>query len=350
MRHSRGPWFPAFAEKAKQVAGAMAVTLLLATGTTITPGFAADVAPKPLFRDPTFDGAADASIIYDRKAGDWVMFYTNRRANLKEAEGVEWVHGTRIGMARSKDGGNTWTYEGTADIRYGDAADITHWAPNVEEIDGTYHMWLTIVPGIFKDWNAPREIIHLTSKDLKRWDFADKLNLGSDRVIDAAVHALPGGGWRLWYKDERDGSSTHYADSQDLKTWTHGGVAVKQRGEGPQIIEWKGYYWLIMDAWAGLGVYRSKDLTNWEHQPYNLLEQPGTALTDRAKGGHPDVLVSDDRAFLFYFVQQEGEPEQAKDPTWKRRSVIQVVELKEKDGWLTADREQPTSVKLVPPQ
>jgi hypothetical protein len=61
------------------------------------------------------------------------------------------------------------------------------------------------------------------------------------------------------------------------------------------------------------------------------------------------VLVSGDRAYLYYFVQQEGEPEAATDPTWKRRSVIQVVELKEKDGWLTADREAATAVKLVPP-
>lgn len=327
----------------------MIVFVLTALLLLPTPSLAADTAPKPLFRDPIFDGAADASIIYDRQAGDWVMFYTNRRATLPDTQGVAWVHGTAIGMARSKDGGNTWTYQGTADIRYGTGQPVTFWAPNVERIGDTYHMWLTIVPGIFKDWNAPREIIHLTSKDLKRWDFADKLNLGSDRVIDAAVHPLPGGGWRLWYKDERDGSSTHYADSHDLKSWTQGGIAVKQRGEGPQIIEWKGCYWLILDAWSGLGVYRSTDLTNWEHQPYNLLEQPGTALTDRAKGGHPDVLVSGDRAYLYYFVQQEGEPEAATDPTWKRRSVIQVVELKEKDGWLTADREAATAVKLVPP-
>ncbi|WP_207762557.1 family 43 glycosylhydrolase [Niveispirillum lacus] len=312
-----------------------------------TPTFAD--APKPLYRDPVFDGAADASLVYDPAGQQWVMFYTNRRATLADAQGVEWVHGTRIGRAVSKDGGKSWTYDGTADIRYGSGEGITYWAPNVEYIGGQWHMFLTIVPGVFKDWNASREIVHLTSRDLKVWDFAGKVDLGSDRVIDAAVHPLPGGGWRLWYKDERDGSSTHYADSQDLKTWTHGGVAVKTRGEGPQIIEWQGWYWLILDAWDGLGVYRSKDLTTWEHQPYNLLKQPGRALTDRAKGGHADVVVSGDRAFLFYFVQQGGEPEAASDPTWQRRSVIQVAELGFKDGWLTADREQPVDVRLLPP-
>lgn len=321
------------------------VALLLAV--IATPSFAE--APKPLFRDPVFDGAADASLVYDPAGQQWVMFYTNRRATLAGAQGVEWVHGTRIGRAVSKDGGNSWTYDGTADIRYGSGENITYWAPNVEYIGGQWHMFLTIVPGVFKDWNASREIVHLISRDLKVWNFAGKVDLGSDRVIDAAVHPLPGGGWRLWYKDERDGSATHYADSKDLKVWTHGGVAVKTRGEGPQIIEWQGWYWLIMDAWDGLGVYRSKDLTNWEHQPDNLLKQPGSALTDRAKGGHPDVVVSGGRAFLFYFVQQGGEPEAASDPTWQRRSVIQVAELRFKDGWLTADREAPVDVRLLPP-
>jgi len=44
---------------------------------------AADVAPKPVFRDPVYDGAADVSIVYDRGARLWKMFYTNRRATMK---------------------------------------------------------------------------------------------------------------------------------------------------------------------------------------------------------------------------------------------------------------------------
>ena len=62
------------------------------------------VAPKPLLRDPVHDGAADASTVYDRKSGEWVMFYTNRRADLRQedAKDVRWVHGTAIGTARSR--------------------------------------------------------------------------------------------------------------------------------------------------------------------------------------------------------------------------------------------------------
>jgi hypothetical protein len=36
--------------------------------------------PKPLYRDPVTDGAADVSIVFDQARHEWVMFYTNRRA------------------------------------------------------------------------------------------------------------------------------------------------------------------------------------------------------------------------------------------------------------------------------
>lgn len=65
-----------------------------------------ETAPKPLYRDPVYDGAADVSSIYDRAQHRWVMFYTNRRATLKlpDSKDVSWVHGTPIGMAISKNG------------------------------------------------------------------------------------------------------------------------------------------------------------------------------------------------------------------------------------------------------
>ena len=62
---------------------------------------AAAAAPVPLWRDPVHDGAADASTVRDPATGEWVMFYTNRRANLTVADekDVSWVHGTAIGIA-----------------------------------------------------------------------------------------------------------------------------------------------------------------------------------------------------------------------------------------------------------
>ena len=127
------------------------------------------VAPRPLYRDSVHDGAADASTVYDKATGEWVMFYTNRRADLPRADDkdVRWVHGTAIGTARSKDGAH-WRYSGTAAIPER-CTGATLWAPEVQWLDGQWHMWLTVVPGIFRDWNAPRFIVHLTSPDLASW-------------------------------------------------------------------------------------------------------------------------------------------------------------------------------------
>lgn len=78
-----------------------------------SPGDATTAAPKPLFRDPVYDGAADASLVYDRGRQRWGMFYTNRRATLQlpDPGDVTWIHGTHIGMAESADG-LQWTYKG----------------------------------------------------------------------------------------------------------------------------------------------------------------------------------------------------------------------------------------------
>ena len=74
------------------------------------------------------------------------MFYTNRRANLKNTQGVDWVHGTPIGIAESEDGGLTWKYKTDANINYG-GKDVTYWAPDVMEHNGTYHMYLNNCSG-----------------------------------------------------------------------------------------------------------------------------------------------------------------------------------------------------------
>ncbi len=313
------------------------------------------VAPKPLFRDPVFDGAADPVVIWNPAVKRWWMFYTNRRANQPGLSGVAWVHGCHIGIAESADGAK-WTYLGTADIEL--PADIggaepTHWAPDVITApDGEHHMYLTAVPGVFENWQHPRRIVHLTSADLRKWKYESALTLASDRVIDAAVYPLPGGGWRMWYNNERDRKSIYYADSPDLFTWTDKGkcAGVGERpGEGPYVFRWRGAYWMLVDLWKGLGVYRSTDLETWTAQTGDLLGVPGTGADDGVNGGHPGVVVSGDRAYVFYFTHpgRAGtiRPED-KESLELRRSSIQVVELVEKDGVLSCDRNTPTHVAL----
>src|SRR5574343_330438 len=94
--------------------GCLMCCVLLACKTTHT---TMAIAPKPLYRDSVYDGAADPVIVWHKQQQTWYMFYTNRRANQPQLDGVTWVHGTRIGIASSKDGAN-WKYVDTADIQY----------------------------------------------------------------------------------------------------------------------------------------------------------------------------------------------------------------------------------------
>ncbi len=305
-------------------------------------------APKPLFRDPVFDGAADPVVVYNLQAGKWFMYYTNRRANIADPNGVAWVHGTRIGIAESSDGA-TWTYRDTCNIDYRPHSGYTHWAPEVIEVDGMYHMFLTYVPGIFTDWNHPREIVHLTSKDGINWVRPNPLKLFTDKVIDACVLRLPGGSWRMWYNNERDGKSVYYADSPDLYSWTDKGKAnMSTRGEGPKAFVWHGQYWMVVDAWRGLLVYRSPDALNWTLQEELLLDVPGTGLDDGVIGGHPDVVVNQGKVYLFYFTHPGRRPGAPAGQTEQRRSSIQVVELRYENGRVLCNRDAPTYIRLMP--
>jgi beta-xylosidase len=285
------------------------------------------------------------------------MFYTNRRANVPGLSGVAWVHGTRIGIAESADGA-TWTRVGAAAIVLPEAVggtEPTHWAPEIITArDGTHHLFLTVVPGVFENWQHPRHLVHLTSTDLHQWTYVSTLKLSADRVIDACVTEMPGGGWRMWYNNERDGKSIYYADSRDLNTWTDRGkvTSLRARGEGPFVFTWRGWHWMLVDTWKGLGVYRSLDLDRWEQQPTLLLDRPGKGTDDGVNGGHPGVVVSGGRAFCFYFTHpgRAGTiTPQDKDSLDLRRSSIQVVELSEQKGWLTCDRDAPTQIALEPP-
>ena len=308
-----------------------------------------NAAAVPLFRDPVHDGAADPVVVWNRARKTWWMLYTNRRADIPVADGVTWVHGTRIGIAESADGGAHWRYVSEADIPVA-KPDYTLWAPEVIDVDGTYHMFLTVVPGTFTDWKHERHILHLTSKDLLHWKPLENANLASDRTIDACVFKLPSGEWRMWYKNEADSSKVYFSDSPDMAHWTAKGIATANHGEGPVVFQWKGAYWLINDPHTGLGVFRSTDLTNWKQQPENLLREPGTRPTDRAVGNHPDVVVdASGRAWLFYFTQQSGEDRDPAVPGSARRSVLHVSELHEAGGVLTVDRNAPAEIRMLPP-
>lgn len=309
------------------------------------------IAAKPLFRDPVFDGAADPTPIWNDLEKKWFIYYTNRRATAPIAEnpGWTWMHGTHIGIAESIDHGATWSYRGIADIQFGNP-DTTFWAPEVIKADGIHHMFVSIVPGIFPDWNHPRDIIHCTSADLLHWKYVSTLKLASDRVIDACVLQLPDGNWRMWYNNEVGGKDIHFADSPDLYTWTDQRKLPEMgQCEGPIAFRWKGFYWLITDEWRGLAVYRSNDALHWNRQAENLLQSPGTGPDDTAMANHASVVVSGNQAYLFYHTHPGRIHSPPETDVEFRRSSLQVVELQSENGALVCDRNQPTRIALRPP-
>lgn len=319
-------------------------------GSAITAAAQNKAAPKPLFDDPVYHGAADPVIIYNKQKKRWWMLYTNRRASINDTT-VQWVHGTRIGIAESGDG-QSWKYIDTANINYRPDEGYTFWAPDVIEEKGVYHMFLTYVPGTFKDWNHPRSVVHLTSSDLKDWQYQSVLKLVNDKVIDAAVYKISDSLWRMWYNNERDGKSIYYADSKDLYHWEDQGKALATRGEGPKVFYWKNKYFMIVDAWKGMEIFSGDDLLKWKKQANRILEHRGKGTDDQAIGGHCDVVVNGDKAYVYYFThpgRSKNEPAAA-GSFESRRSVIQVAELKYENGAITCDRDQPVYIKLKHPK
>ncbi|MGW5366017.1 hypothetical protein [Actinopolymorpha pittospori] len=310
-----------------------------------------DDVQAPLFRDPIHDGAADPVVVWNRQAREWWMVYTNRRATAEGLD-VAWVHGTDLGVASSADGGRTWVYRGVLtglDIEWG---RNTFWAPEIFWHDGVYHMYVSYIRGVPAHWAGhERHILHYTSPDLLAWTYQSRLPLSSDRVIDACVFALPGGGFRMWYKDEANSSHTYAADSADLHTWQVVGPVITGRGhEGPNVFAFRGSYWMIVDEWRGQGVFRSDDLERWERNSV-ILDKPGTRTDDTTIGLHADVVVQGERAFVFYFTHPgragsiDGIHEESYDT---RRSSVQVAELDVVDGVLVCDRDRPLDLDLEP--
>lgn len=170
-------------------------------------------------------------------------------------------------------------------------------------------------------------------------------------MIDACVHPLPDGGYRLWYKDEVDDSHTWAADSPDLEHWEGVGPVITYRPhEGPNIFALAGRYWMVVDEWRGQGVFHSEDLTAWTRQGL-ILDTPGSRQQDGTIGLHADVVVVDDQtAYIVYFTHPgvaDAGTGIATVPTFdQRRSVIQAPRLRVVDGVLVCDRDEDVDLDL----
>ena len=59
-------------------------------------------AENPFFSDKKWGGAADPVMVWNEHYKEWFVYYTQRRAYY-DGQGVEWMHGSSIGIASSKE-------------------------------------------------------------------------------------------------------------------------------------------------------------------------------------------------------------------------------------------------------
>jgi hypothetical protein len=316
------------------------------------PPLRADAFRTP-YRDPIWDGPADPVLVPDHLTGDWVLFYTQRRATAPGLTGVAWVHGTAIGVARSTDGGLNLTYQGIVDglVPPETEQPITLWAPDVVRIGDRWIMYLTVLGGLRTDWTGTASIVQFASRDLLQWEYLGPIDLDSPRVIDAAVAPCGDGRYRLWYKDEARGSNTYSAVSdtpEDPSSWVLEGLTIPGRAhEGPKVFRLGGTFWMIVDEWRGLAVYRSGDgAGGWVRQDHLgglILTAPESVDGRPVVGRHADVVPLPDledggeRALLVYFTHPHwgGEDIDTMAPLPKTRlSHVRAAVLEVRDGIL----------------
>ena len=300
------------------------------------------ILPAPLFRDPIYDCPTDPTVIWNEDEKMWYLFYTQRRANEMYI-GVSWVHGTAIGVAVSRDGGK-WLYRGTLNGLDIERGHNTFWAPEIIRAEGAYHMYVSYITGIPVDWEYPRQILHYVSQNLWDWNFCGKVELESERVIDACVYQIAPHLYKMWYKNESEDSRTYAAVSENLYDWKVEGPEITDCAqEGPNVFELGGYKWMISDFWKGLAVYRSEDFSNWIRCA-DILDVSSNREWDDGYGHHADVLVRGDRAFIFYFCHPFARELEAKDDDAvlsehrRNMAVVQVAELEVREGMLYCDR------------
>jgi len=272
----------------------------------------------PAFYDELWGASCDPVMVWNEKEGEWFIYYTQRRGNLEmEVETIEWMHGTSIGIASSRDG-KVWRYrgicQGNDNLSNDMAALSSWWAPDIVYVEGLFHMYVTSVPGVFKDWNMPRYIKHFTSKNGLDWNYISTIPLSSDKCIDPGICKI-GSKWYMWYKDERYGNSW-FAESPDLYSWKVVGPAITDcEHEAPFVWKYDNKYWIIIDAWTKASrIYSSDDgLGNWKY-----------ACTINA--AHPAVYIIDKKIYLIRHVYD------FKQKTNNRGAAIDISELSYKNG------------------
>ena len=259
------------------------------------------IAENMVYEDPVFDGAADPTLVYNRKTKEWWIVYTQRRAAVDWESGVSWVYGSEIGLARSPDGGTTWEYIGTAQgLALGKTPRDTYWAPEIVYNDGIYHMYLSYVTGVHSRWGGTATIEHYTSNDLVNWTHQSSVpGQPSSGIIDPCIFRLRDGRYAMWFK--APGSQTYISFSDDLYKWgPSANINIGGNQEAPNVFFWNGKYRMLLDNAQRLTLYSSEDGIYW----------PMGSKTDIG-GQHCDVVTQggeNGEAIFLYFAENYNTP------------------------------------------
>ena len=326
--------------------------------------------PAPIFVDPNYHGSCDPEIVWNEYDQLWYIYYTARRPMLENT----WLQ-TPIGVAASKNLVN-WEFKGYCkfDGVGGEKdANSTFWAPAIISVNDTLHMFVTWKPDTVPAkgaWGGQGWIVHYKtplSNPVNGWQKAGVLHDDNLNTIDATVYKN-GELYHVWFKGKELSATKnelYHLTTSNFKKWANDGfsksdvfnaeVTGSDFEEAPYIFQWKGKFWLITDPHNGFFVYSSNDAENWKFQG-TILKEGGTRYLDNSMARHCSVAVIDDRAFIVYHVEPwrryDLEKKKGKDkiPIFKqslknRESVLQIAELKIKNGKISCNRNEPVEMR-----
>lgn len=303
------------------------------------------IAPAPLFQCPVTDGAACPRVIWNPLEKAWFMFYQprNKNAVLKEDKALSFCFGTDIGIASSKDNGQTWLYRGIAEGLEFEPGRNSWSFPEVEYLDGVFHLWCQYDVGWPADFHHTSQIVHYTSKDLWHWEYDKMVKEDDHRKNSMEVYRLPNGKWRMYYNDN---TVLNMMESDNLYDWKYIGKSVDDLHNSTNVFKLGGWYWMTIDTYDGFSIWKSKDCLDWEHQNYKIFSGDGVRTGDGSHSHHSGVVEMKDKVYMFYYCHSErtsesGILDKIHGEPHLRRSVIQVAQITEKDGRLIGTRNEP---------
>lgn len=319
---------------------------------------AQDNVPAPLFIDANYHGSCDPEIVYNPADHYYYIYYTSRRATIENL-----FTATPIGVIKSKNLVN-WEFAGYCKFDgVGGTKDMssTFWAPAIIADNNELHMFVTWKPDTTTakgPWGGPAKIVHYKTalhNPVNGWIKVADMHDSTYNSLDATVYKKSDT-VHVWFKGKKAGEKKNelfHVVSTDMKNWNAFGFSKsdvfneKATGqpfeEAPYIFQWNNKFWMITDPHKGLMVYESNDSENWNYRGI-ILKDSGSRPLDNSRARHCSVIIKDERAFIIYHVEPWRDYDSGvgipRQPILNRRSVLQMAELKMKDGKISCNRNE----------